>query len=303
MRSFRRAALLTLWLLAGLVGACMLWLRLERHQYALDRQLIAALAKGDDKQALALVNAGADPNTPWDPTPMPSLSQLAKQVLHRIPPSVKTSYIAFDEVCDFAMSPYFPKREPGATTASNPLIRAMLQRGANVNVKNPEGRTPLMLAANDEYADMVPLLLERGADVNARDSRGVTPLIYAAHSPTLARLLLQQGADVNARSHEGTTPLIEMFHWGGSHAYAPPTPEFVHLMLEYGANVNVRAPDTGDTPLIYAVNIQDKAIIGQLLAHGADPNVCNNDKSTPMMWAKSYKLLGIVALLKRAGAK
>src|SRR5689334_4539956 len=82
----RPAALLTLILLAGVVLACGLWLRAERRQYALNRQLIAALVKGDSKQALALVNAGADPNTRVKPSPMPTLLQSVKLLLYRSQP-------------------------------------------------------------------------------------------------------------------------------------------------------------------------------------------------------------------------
>jgi hypothetical protein len=38
------------------------WLHVQQRQYALDRQLIVALDYDDGKQALALVNAGANPN-------------------------------------------------------------------------------------------------------------------------------------------------------------------------------------------------------------------------------------------------
>jgi hypothetical protein len=50
----RRAVLLTLCLLVGVIvaGGVSLWLRARQRQYALNRQLIAALVKGDDKQAL-----------------------------------------------------------------------------------------------------------------------------------------------------------------------------------------------------------------------------------------------------------
>lgn len=44
-----------------IVGAGGLWLRSYRQQEALNRQLIAALMKEDDRQALDLVNAGAGP--------------------------------------------------------------------------------------------------------------------------------------------------------------------------------------------------------------------------------------------------
>src|SRR5580700_678461 len=87
-RSRRLAALLALLLLAGLVGSTALWLRAQQRQYALNRALIAALVKGDDRRALVLVNAGADPNTQYKPMPVPSLVELVKELFqHSVPPA------------------------------------------------------------------------------------------------------------------------------------------------------------------------------------------------------------------------
>jgi hypothetical protein len=69
----RRVVLVTLFLLALLAAGALLWIRSERHQYVLNRQLIAALMQNDSRTALALVNEGADPNTRYMPTPAPSL--------------------------------------------------------------------------------------------------------------------------------------------------------------------------------------------------------------------------------------
>ena len=101
-------------LVLGTVGllltvACGLWLRSDRRQEALNRQLIAALVKGDlppqfhyqydDREALALVDAGADPNTPLVPSPAPSLRQLWNYVIHRSPLPANDSPSAFLIAC------------------------------------------------------------------------------------------------------------------------------------------------------------------------------------------------------------
>lgn len=67
-RRFRNAVFLAGFLDLLLVGDSGYWLfQLQRHQYALDRQLISASVKHDNQKALALVNLGADPNTPYKP--------------------------------------------------------------------------------------------------------------------------------------------------------------------------------------------------------------------------------------------
>jgi len=78
-----------------------------------------------------------------------------------------------------------------------------------VYCRNKMGNTPLHLAMNMGYIDIVKLLLAKGADVNARDSYSSTPLHYAAKSgrKDIAELLLAKGAEVNAKDRDGQTPL------------------------------------------------------------------------------------------------
>ena len=86
-RSLLGFALILVLLLSGMG----LWLHKEQKQYALNRQLIEALTHFDTNQALALVKAGADPNTRLDPPPAPSLQLLLDQLLHRTPLVNKSS--------------------------------------------------------------------------------------------------------------------------------------------------------------------------------------------------------------------
>ena len=55
-------------------------------------------------------------------------------------------------------------------------VRALIEKGANINAKDSDGWTPLMQAAYYGYANVVQVLIERGADVNARDRSGETAL-------------------------------------------------------------------------------------------------------------------------------
>src|SRR5579859_718495 len=95
----KRAARITLFLLAFLSGVIGLWLRAEWRQIVLNRQLIFALVHGDTRRALVLVNEGAAPNTPYSSLPPPSLLQLLTRPFYR--PSVPISHdpTAFSIAC------------------------------------------------------------------------------------------------------------------------------------------------------------------------------------------------------------
>ena len=62
-----------------------------------------------------------------------------------------------------------------------PLARLLIERGANVNVVDKNGMTPLLWAANIDFGDsaMVELLLNAGASPDARNRDGLTPLELA----------------------------------------------------------------------------------------------------------------------------
>lgn len=97
---------------------------------------------------------------------------------------------------------------------------ALLESGADVNVRNLHGETALILAATQSDPDAVRLLLAKGANVNAKTDRGRTALMQAVdgpkdfdnerhvvYSPAIAKVLLEAGADVNARDNDGNTAL------------------------------------------------------------------------------------------------
>jgi ankyrin repeat protein len=88
-------------------------------------------------------------------------------------------------------------------------VRQLLQRGADVNVRDDDGRTPLFSAVLAGSVGLAGLLLESGADVNARDQDGWTALHFAAqeHETEIASILIARGADVNAQDQDGASVL------------------------------------------------------------------------------------------------
>ena len=135
---------------------------------------------------------------------------------------------------------------------------ALLDAGADPNLRLGYGKTALMAAAKAGAAELARRLIERGADVNARNDNGGTALMFAAipgHAETMA-LLIDRGADVNALGHFDWTALMVAASKGHG--------EGVRLLLERGANPNVQ--DTyGWTPLMRAVYGNKRVAVAVLL--------------------------------------
>jgi ankyrin repeat protein len=100
---------------------------------------------------------------------------------------------ASPQVLNIAMFLGCPPLGDGST------IKALLERGADANAKNPEGHPILTLAASSEAVPMetVKTLLERGADVHAKGANGATAIDLARrHGETpIVDLLTAAGAE------------------------------------------------------------------------------------------------------------
>ena len=59
------------------------------------------------------------------------------------------------------------------------VISSLIDAGANVNMPDLDGMTPLMIAAKNGHRFTVELLVRRGADVNFRNVKGETALDIA----------------------------------------------------------------------------------------------------------------------------
>ena len=84
-------------------------------------------------------------------------------------------------------------------------VRFLLQRGADPNIRNKQGLTPLQVATTLGFIEGVEALIKGGADVNVGDQTGETPLIAAVHqrNSELARVLLEKGADPDHNDNSG----------------------------------------------------------------------------------------------------
>jgi len=86
-------------------------------------------------------------------------------------------------------------------------LRYLIGKGANVNVRDFQGVTPLQLATRLGWLDGVEYLVSKKADLDESNDTGETPLISAVHSKDLAmvRILLKGGADPDRADNSGRT--------------------------------------------------------------------------------------------------
>ena len=157
-------------------------------------------------------------------------------------------------------------------------VRLLLLKGANVNAKTVDGRTPLHLAATlPAGTPIVEMLIEAGADLHARSIVGATPLLASvAASLETTRLLLAKGADPNARNGLGATPLMNAALFGGAAT--------VSLLLDAGADATIRTK-RGETALANAANRGDLSSVKLLVGKGADVRNIDYRGYTPLMHA------------------
>jgi ankyrin repeat protein len=127
-------------------------------------------------------------------------------------------------------------------------VKESIDKGADPNNVDQEGRTALMFASFNGHTEIVRLLLDEGAEVGIRDAMGRTALLYASTGPfpETVKLLLAHHADPNiVDNDEQFSPLM--------HAAAEGQLEVAKLLLESGADPALKDID-GETAALFANN-------------------------------------------------
>lgn len=81
----------------------------------------------------------------------------------------------------------------------------LIGKGANVNIRDAQGVTPLQLASNLGFIEGIELLVDSKARIDEPNDAGETPLISAVHrrNTAMARILLKAGADPDRKDNSG----------------------------------------------------------------------------------------------------
>ncbi len=139
---------------------------------------------------------------------------------------------------------------------------AAIKNGANPNARDKTtGNTPIFTAVSNNYLYMTQVLIEKGADVNIKNNQGNIPLIIAvtAADNAMVETLIKAKSQVNTPNKNGDTALI----W----ATKLKNTDMVRMLLTAGADPNKRNND-GVSPYMIAYNEESDDILGLLQAAG-----------------------------------
>jgi uncharacterized protein len=180
-------------------------------------------------------------------------------------------------------------------------VRTLLRAGANIEQRDPSGRTAVLAATDGNHVDVVRELIARGANVNAQDNqRDSAFLLAGARGYTeIVRATLAAGADLKSTNRYGGTALIPACHHGHI--------ETVRLLLTTPIDID-HVNNLGWTALLEAVILGDGGpahaeIVSLLVARKADVSLPDREGVTPLAHARRRGQRAVVDILASAGAR
>jgi hypothetical protein len=146
----------------------------------------------------------------------------------------------------------------------------LVRKDADVNEKDSQGNSPLLLACTSGNFEMAEMLVVAGAGVSAANYQGDTPLLAAvgAGKLQLAEMLVRKDADVNQKDSQGNSPLLLACTSG--------TFEIAEMLVVAGAGVSA-ANERGDTPLMAAFDAGKLELAEMLVTKGANVEAFRKD--------------------------
>ncbi|MFD0621155.1 ankyrin repeat domain-containing protein [Paenibacillus sp. GCM10027629] len=181
-------------------------------------------------------------------------------------------------------------------------LKECLEQGIDINVRNKQKRTAILIAAMNDHLEAVSFLVEAGANVDLQDETCFNPFLFGCINGKLELVKLMIKANTNIElltrfGGVGITPASEKGHV-----------EVVRELLKT-TDINVNHTNIcGWTPLIEAIILNDggekqQTIIKLLIEHGANVHMVDKYGVTPLELARKKGFGEIEQILLAAGAK
>ncbi|CAF2870557.1 unnamed protein product [Rotaria sp. Silwood2] len=174
-------------------------------------------------------------------------------------------------------------------------VKRNIQNGIDLDIRDEDQQTALILAARCNHFECVKVLLEAHADVNAEDVDHWTALLNACQNGNLdiVCLLTENGAYIEHCDCGQFSPLMWASYQGHTRV--------VEYLLSCGTNVNAQ-DEHSISSLSWASGRNHVDIVELLLAAGASPNLCDKNNTSPLIWASRRGYTRIVDLLLKHNA-
>jgi ankyrin repeat protein len=199
------------------------------------------------------------------------------------------------------------------TNDDRPIIKLLIDNGANLAAQDTDGDTPLHYAArainHDLLKYLIPYYKQQGISLNIKNKKEQTPVEVGKKAEAKSKKPIavpqqppsppseQPSAPkeepkkiaINAKNRLGQTRLHILI---AANAAA----ENIQHLLDAGIDINAQ-DNKGNTPLHFAVENENPAYIQKLLDSGADVNVKDNNGNTPLHFAVEKGNLPYVDML------
>ncbi|WP_312708979.1 ankyrin repeat domain-containing protein [Stenotrophomonas sp.] len=202
--------------------------------------------------------------------------------------------------CSAAAGPADARLREAADRGDADAVRLALNAGADLEARDAQGRTAVLLATHGNHVEAARALIEAGADVNAKDALQDSAYLYAGARGLneILALTLAHGADLQSTNRYGGTALIPAAERGHVDA--------VRTLLRAGVAVD-HVNRLHWTALLEAILLGDGGprhvqIVQLLLEAGADPHLADGDGTTPLAHARQRGYTAIEAVLRQHGA-
>lgn len=156
-------------------------------------------------------------------------------------------------------------------TNNNEITGKLIKLGADINLPNKYGNTPLLFACIKKNLKLVKYLIKLGVDINYKnpDNRS-TALHISCNKKDIdtMKVLIENGIDINGQNNKGLSALHMACIEEGNY-------DIVKLLIDSGCNINIQ-DDKGNTALFVACSKNNIDIIQLLVDSHIDKNIKNN---------------------------